>query len=601
MDHPTGAPEESPSAGPDPSGRATREKPELPMSNVQSQSLPHNGGSQWEALPRDGVKDTIDSVVVAFVLAFVFRAFLVEAFIIPTGSMAPTLYGAHATIVCEDCGTEFAYGLKDSSIPAGLGDVKPSHKAICPNCNHPNTTLKTNDRKRNYEKGDRILVFKWPFSFGSSRPGAKRWDVVVFKNPANGSQNYIKRLVGMPGEVLMIVDGDIYTVPTDQLSQGTLRTLDLSRREKYELRTEARKGPMRSLPQPVFDEIIKRMTITRKTPLAQEALWFRVYDNDCPPKTPSSGQPTWKAAMRSESGWDTSGRRVRFEDRGATDDYIVLTGEPLRSKNAYNIATDARARRVPPVSDLRVRFVLTPKTDSGVLHMRLAKNEHVFWATLNTNGDVAITESFKPPSESSSSMLSARVAPLAVDRPIEVAFEHLDYRVALYVDGEEVLATSMNPESKGYYAPDLAELLAKRAKHSNAAPPCIYAGGGNLDLTHLVVERDVHYTSPHPNSWPKWATAGGWGTVGNPILLRSWEYFMLGDNSAASQDSRLWLTVGPHLTDRGEDYQLGTVPADQLIGKAFFVYWPSGLRIPWLPPLDRIGIVPDVGRMRWIR
>jgi hypothetical protein len=45
---------------------------------------------------------------------------------------------------------------------------------------------------------------------------------------------------------------------------------------------------------------------------------------------------------------------------------------------------------------------------------------------------------------------------------------------------------------------------------------------------------------------------------------------------------------------------LGTVPRDQLIGKAFFVYWPSMQRPEWLPNLP-FGIVPDVGRMRWIR
>ena len=52
------------------------------------------------AIPeREGIKDTIESFVVALILAFVFRAFVVEAFVIPTGSMAPTLYGALGTII----------------------------------------------------------------------------------------------------------------------------------------------------------------------------------------------------------------------------------------------------------------------------------------------------------------------------------------------------------------------------------------------------------------------------------------------------------------------------------------------------------------------
>ena len=69
----------------------------------------------------------------------------------------------------------------------------------------------------------------------------------------------------------------------------------------------------------------------------------------------------------------------------------------------------------------------------------------------------------------------------------------------------------------------------------------------------------------------------------------------MGDNSPQSYDSRLWWQTGEHLADRAEAYRVGTVPADQMIGKAFFVYWPGGYRIfgYGLP------IVPNVGEMRW--
>ena len=102
----------------------------------------------------------------------------------------------------------------------------------------------------------------------------------------------------------------------------------------------------------------------------------------------------------------------------------------------------------------------------------------------------------------------------------------------------------------------------------------------------------------------EWAPPGGWGSAQSPMLLRGHEYFMLGDNTAASKDSRLWDRIGPHLIKRGEQCQLGAVPGDQLIGKAFYVYWPSMQRINWLdwvPKFKRWGIVPDVGRMWWIR
>ena len=77
---------------------------------------------------RESLLETLESILVAFVLAFVFRAFIVEAFVIPTGSMAPTLHGAHAEFVCADCGCPFAVGAE--GFPRGDRRLPP----VCPNC-----------------------------------------------------------------------------------------------------------------------------------------------------------------------------------------------------------------------------------------------------------------------------------------------------------------------------------------------------------------------------------------------------------------------------------------------------------------------------------
>ena len=47
----------------------------------------------------------------------------------------------------------------------------------------------------------------------------------------------------------------------------------------------------------------------------------------------------------------------------------------------------------------------------------------------------------------------------------------------------------------------------------------------------------------------------------------------------------------------GFQYQLGTVPRYNIVGKAVLVYWPAGFRLPIL----NWPIVPNVGRMRLIR
>ena len=86
---------------------------------------------------------------------------------------------------------------------------------------------------RRVNNGDRILVLKYLYQF--TEP--KTWDVVVFKNPTEPPVNFIKRLVGRPGETVQIIDGDVYI-------NGQIR---------------------------------------RKPPHVQDVLWLVAYDNDYQP------------------------------------------------------------------------------------------------------------------------------------------------------------------------------------------------------------------------------------------------------------------------------------------------------------------------------
>ncbi|HOI56692.1 MAG TPA: S26 family signal peptidase, partial [Phycisphaerae bacterium] len=76
----------------------------------------------------------------------------------------------------------------------------------------------------------------------------------------------------------------------------------------------------------------------------------------------------------------------------------------------------------------------------------------------------------------------------------------------------------------------------------------------------------------------------GRGVESDPCRLAADEFFVLGDNSPNSADSRRW------------DHE-PVVSRDHLIGKAFFVYWPSAGPAPGLP----IRIVPTVSEFRFIR
>jgi signal peptidase I len=153
------------------------------------------------------VRETVESVIVAFILAFLFRAFVAEAFVIPTGSMAPTLMGAHKDTICEHCGTQY----QSTASPefdkddGGLTD----HVAVgstCAMCRASNAFDLAGNANHATFSGDRILVSKFDYLFSDP----DRWDVLVFKYPLDARMNYIKRLVGLPGEHLHIEGGDVY-------------------------------------------------------------------------------------------------------------------------------------------------------------------------------------------------------------------------------------------------------------------------------------------------------------------------------------------------------------------------------------------------------
>ena len=167
-----------------------------------------------EEIRTSAKRETIEAFVVAFILALLFRAFIAEAFVIPTGSMAPTLMGAHKDLTCDQCGFEFQVGA--SLERRGFQMTETVVAGICPNCRHTNTLDLANDGNHTTFSGDRILVSKFAYTLGDP----ERWDVIVFKFPGNPKQNYIKRLVGLPNEALTMYHGDIYSRPTgtDQTS-----------------------------------------------------------------------------------------------------------------------------------------------------------------------------------------------------------------------------------------------------------------------------------------------------------------------------------------------------------------------------------------------
>ena len=82
--------------------------------------------------PAKSWREAIESIVIAIVLAFLFRAFEAEAFVIPTGSMAPTLQGRHKDVRCPECGYRYQAGAS-ADAEDQFGEVEA---VTCPACHY---------------------------------------------------------------------------------------------------------------------------------------------------------------------------------------------------------------------------------------------------------------------------------------------------------------------------------------------------------------------------------------------------------------------------------------------------------------------------------
>jgi signal peptidase I len=466
------------------------------------------------------IVEIVQTVLTALLLALVFRTFFVEPFIIPTGSMAETLRGAHARQLCRACGWTFDFGPAEPGAPTGEDFVTPA-RVKCPNCQLETTPAPEDCLPR---AGDRLLVEKWTYATGLRTP--QRWDVIVFRDANAPQQHLIKRAVGLPGESIELRDGDVFI--------------------------DGR--------------------IARKPRHVQDALWTVVYAQ---PYAPHIGErsagPRWVADANGASGWTGIEGRVLRHDADARDGVIAFRASSstdyFRDLLGYNRRSDEHF-----VGDLRVRFELAASRDGAlactlerpgpdVTLLASAPGRHVF--------EVRVGDAPEAPNWSAEWSEDG----LLPATPVQVEFAFVDRRAYLAVNGRVVI-------DSGTTLDDLPARVSRdepigvllRASHA-------------CELRGLRIDRDVYYSrSSHTRR----------ATPGDPFTLGQSEFFVLGDNSADSHDSREWAAnvAGPYGVVRA-----GTVRREQIVGQANFVYLPAML------PLDGRGTfrMLDLGQTRFVR
>jgi len=153
------------------------------------------------------LRSAID-LAIGFVIAVILlRTFILEGYLISTGSMAPGLLGFHRRIACPSCRYDFAFGVAfddsvDSNLPLITEPEGSRRYATCPNCGQIDIDVLSVPNSH----GDQLLVHKHVYDFRQPR----RWEVIVFRNPASPGQAYVKRVTGLPGDRIQIINGDVF-------------------------------------------------------------------------------------------------------------------------------------------------------------------------------------------------------------------------------------------------------------------------------------------------------------------------------------------------------------------------------------------------------
>ncbi len=574
---------------------------------------PKTGGAQaneppgeWFSVPREAV----ESIVIAILLALLFRGFEAEAFIIPTGSMAPTLQGRHRDIRCPQCGYQFRAGAAQEAIEGTVIGM------VCPLCRFESVIDPANTNHSAFN-GDRILVNKFIYEFTDP----KRWDVIVFKFPGNAKQNYIKRLVGLPGEELNIRSGDVFT------------------RTSPDAEFEIARKPASKLP-----HMLHTIYDSRYVPAAMAQVgWPAAWVDREGAWQPDDAQAEYAVAASTEN---TSWLRYRnLLPAGGDWTYILQGNLPdniharkgslisdFYAYNAYRSAHGLKASLPDWVGDLAGEAVLDVEGDTGELWLELVEGGHKLDCVIDVATGVATVTIDGGQTPFSSIEPNVQPTQLTAQTPLQgpgsyrLMWANADDRFYLWVNRGLI---DWSTDGKAHdatfdFPPELVPQWSEEDPR-DLMPVAIGAKGVAVRTTSLRVYRDVYYIAAEPEQGARmlgdytvaWSPRQIEEVFRTPELWRDSrlfrsrrqdltfrlaadQFFPMGDNSPQSRDARLW--GGPNESTWAEG---GSIPVGSyverrlLIGKAFLIYWPHG----WYPGPVKLPIapIPNLDRMGRIR
>ncbi len=349
---------------------------------------------------------------------------------------------------------------------------------------------------------DRILVDKTRYMLAEP----KRWDIAVFRYPIRERQNYVKRIVGMPNDRLRVAGGNIYQVAPG--ADG--------------------KDPA-------------SLTVERRPPLVQQGHWKEIF----PARMEVQSQTrALDNALKGRGGdWreadgalivsprsDRSSAILRYpgpNDPGLVN--LVTDGYPAWIAQKMNDAGENRTQH-ESVQDVRVRFTVTPKAKLDELAVRLSVSptsgpRYEFQLLVeNDQGRLVVEKDGTNAAQS-----EPFPAPFEAGRATDVEFTHLDDRCTATIDGA-VLAELDCAAFK-----TLDPIYPKGGETGTGSGLRLdFKSGGEVRVEALRIDRDLHYLPS--------MTSQREGTI-EVIDVPDGHYFMMGDNTLQSVDSRDWTAI----------------------------------------------------------